>query len=108
MQNSALKNNKNLHRLLFWLILAAGIFARVWRFGAVPGGINQDEAFAAYEAYLSGVSPECREASSETAETHSTAMELLTMPWHGLFFGKERPAVFFRNVFFNEIHHFFE
>lgn len=51
MQNSALKNNKNLHRLLFWLILAAGIFARVWRFGAVPGGINQDEAFAAYEAW---------------------------------------------------------
>ena len=46
-------------------------------------------AFAAYEAYLSGVSPECREASSETAETHSTAMELLTMPWHGLFFGKD-------------------
>ncbi|MGI5976125.1 MAG: ArnT family glycosyltransferase [Candidatus Limivicinus sp.] len=38
-------------RLLFWLILAAGIFARVWEFGIVPGDINQDEAFAGYEAY---------------------------------------------------------
>ncbi len=46
-------------------------------------------AFAAYEAYGSGACPELREASSETAETHSTAMELLTMPWHGLFFGKD-------------------
>ena len=37
--------------LLFAVFLAVGIGARVWRFGAVPGGINQDEAFAAYEAY---------------------------------------------------------
>ena len=40
-----------LERALFFLFLAVGIFARVWRFGAVPGGMNQDEAFAAYEAY---------------------------------------------------------
>ena len=38
-------------RTLFWLILAIGIFARVFRFGLVPGGINQDEAFAGYEAW---------------------------------------------------------
>ena len=38
-------------RALFWLILAIGIFARVFRFGLVPGGINQDEAFAGYEAW---------------------------------------------------------
>lgn len=37
--------------LLFAVFLAVGIGARVWRFGTVPGGINQDEAFAAYEAY---------------------------------------------------------
>ena len=32
-------------------ILALGVFARLWRFGAVPDGLNQDEAFAAYEAW---------------------------------------------------------
>lgn len=44
-------------------------------------------AFAAYEAYKNNIVAECREASCETCETHSTAMELLTMPWHHLFFG---------------------
>ncbi len=32
-------------------ILVLGAFARLWRFGAVPCGLNQDEAFAAYEAW---------------------------------------------------------
>ena len=32
-------------------ILLLGAFARLWRFGAVPCGLNQDEAFAAYEAW---------------------------------------------------------
>ena len=39
------------YTILFLLILIAGIFARVYRFGTVPGDINQDEAFAGYEAY---------------------------------------------------------
>ena len=38
-------------RLCFWAILALGITIRLWRFGAVPEGINQDEAFAGYEAF---------------------------------------------------------
>lgn len=33
------------------LLLAAGIFVRGYMLGDVPGGINQDEAFGAYEAY---------------------------------------------------------
>ncbi len=33
------------------LLLLLGIFARVFRFGAAPPGLNQDEAFAAYEAW---------------------------------------------------------
>ena len=37
--------------ILSIVFLLVGIGARVWRFGAVPGGMNQDEAFAAYEAY---------------------------------------------------------
>ena len=37
--------------VLFAVVLIVGIGARVWRFGAVPAGMNQDEAFAAYEAY---------------------------------------------------------
>ena len=32
-------------------IIAVGVFVRVFRFGQVPAGFNQDEAFAAYEAY---------------------------------------------------------
>ena len=42
---------ERLIRVLFAVFLAIGIIARVWRFGQVPAGINQDEAFAAYEAY---------------------------------------------------------
>lgn len=38
-------------RLFLLLILALGLFARLWQFGAVPGDLNQDEAFAAYEAW---------------------------------------------------------
>lgn len=37
--------------ILFSVFLLLGIFIRVWRFGTVPGGINQDEAFAGYEAW---------------------------------------------------------
>ncbi len=33
------------------LLLLLGLFARVWRFGSAPPGLNQDEAFAAYEAW---------------------------------------------------------
>lgn len=38
-------------RVLFVLFLLAGAALRLWRFGAVPEGLNQDEAFAAYEAW---------------------------------------------------------
>ena len=38
-------------RVLFVLFLLAGAFVRLRRFGAVPEGLNQDEAFAAYEAW---------------------------------------------------------
>lgn len=36
---------------LFWMFLAIGIFARAYMFGDVPGDINQDEAFAGYNAF---------------------------------------------------------
>ena len=42
---------ERLVRLLFIAFLIVGIAVRVWRFGRVPAGMNQDEAFAAYEAY---------------------------------------------------------
>lgn len=38
-------------KILFFMILFAGIFARIWQLGLVPAGINQDEAFSGYEAY---------------------------------------------------------
>ena len=37
--------------ILFYLFLAMGILARIWKFGVVPGDINPDEAFTGYEAY---------------------------------------------------------
>lgn len=40
-------SDEKLQKLLFILILILGIGARLWMFGDVPGGINQDEAFAA-------------------------------------------------------------
>lgn len=46
-------------------------------------------AFAAYEAYKNKIVAECREPSAEACETHSTAMEMLTMPYHHLFFGED-------------------
>ena len=36
---------------VFWLVMLAGLFARVYMFGDVPGDINQDEAFAGYNAF---------------------------------------------------------
>ena len=39
------------YKLIFLAIFAIGIFVRAWHFGAVPGGLNQDEAFAGYEAW---------------------------------------------------------
>lgn len=52
MENLSKKQEtKRLERLFFFIILALGIFARVYRFGTVPGGLNQDEAFAGYEAW---------------------------------------------------------
>lgn len=38
-------------KYLLWILLFLGIFLRVFYLGAVPGGLNQDEAFAGYEAY---------------------------------------------------------
>ena len=37
--------------LLFTVILAIGIFARVWEFGSLPPGLNPDEASIGVEAY---------------------------------------------------------
>ena len=42
---------ERLVRILCTIILIAGIAARVLWFGQIPAGMNQDEAFAAYEAY---------------------------------------------------------
>lgn len=38
-------------RILFYIFMAIGILARIWKFGVVPGDINQDEAFSGYDAY---------------------------------------------------------
>lgn len=38
-------------RPVFWLVLVLGVYARFYMFGSVPGDINQDEAFAGYNAF---------------------------------------------------------
>lgn len=42
---------KNKTILLFSIIMLFGIILRIWKFGTLPDGINQDEAFAGYETY---------------------------------------------------------
>lgn len=39
------------YQIFFSLLLLLGIFVRIYHFGFIPNGINQDEAFAGYEAY---------------------------------------------------------
>jgi 4-amino-4-deoxy-L-arabinose transferase-like glycosyltransferase len=38
-------------QVLFFLVLFLGVFARVWQFGSLPPGLNQDEATNAVDAY---------------------------------------------------------
>src|SRR5271157_3626392 len=44
-------NTKNRHNFIFFLILAFGIFARVWGFGKLPPGLNADEASIGVDAF---------------------------------------------------------
>lgn len=48
---NALLDSARTRRVLFWLVMAAAVFMRAWQLGTVPNGINQDEAFAGYEAW---------------------------------------------------------
>ena len=43
-------HSKNTYRLFLLLILIAGVALRVWDFGSIPGGVNQDGAMAAVDA----------------------------------------------------------
>lgn len=45
------RREKDYSRILFIALMAVGIAVRVACFGTVPGDINQDEAFAGYNAY---------------------------------------------------------
>lgn len=45
MQRAACK------KYIFLLLFAVAVFIRMYRFGSIPGGLNQDEAFAAYDAW---------------------------------------------------------
>ncbi|MEI6728146.1 MAG: glycosyltransferase family 39 protein [bacterium] len=42
---------KKLNLNWFWLILIVGILVRVWNFGGLPGGLNQDELASGYESF---------------------------------------------------------
>ena len=43
--------NVNYNKLIFIILMATGIAVRIIGFGVIPGDINQDEAFAGYEAF---------------------------------------------------------
>lgn len=47
----ALSDFKHGHIILVLFLIAVGIFIRLIEFTNIPSGFNQDEAFAAYEAY---------------------------------------------------------
>lgn len=44
-------HEKMCKRLLFIALMLTGIIVRIWEFGVIPSDINQDEAFAGFEAY---------------------------------------------------------
>jgi hypothetical protein len=46
-----LLSSRFIPRLLFVVIIFIGVFARVWQFGQLPPGLNQDEASIGVEAY---------------------------------------------------------
>ncbi len=46
-----MKKSIDFKKILFYILLFAGIFIRLYRFGTTPEGLNQDEAFAGYEAF---------------------------------------------------------
>ena len=43
--------NQNEDKIFFWLILAVLVMTRLLYLGDVPAGLNQDEAYAGYEAF---------------------------------------------------------
>ena len=43
--------NRKTEYMFLAAIFAAALFSRLWQFGLIPGDINQDEAFAGYEAW---------------------------------------------------------
>lgn len=43
--------SKYKENIIVILLLMLGVFVRIYQFGQVPGGINQDEAYAGYEAW---------------------------------------------------------
>lgn len=50
-RNLKLKQQNNQYTLIAIFIIAIGFLVRVINFGEIPFGLNQDEAFAAYETY---------------------------------------------------------
>lgn len=46
-----LKTHNNHYTLIAIFIIATGVLVRLIGFGKIPSGLNQDEAFAAYEAF---------------------------------------------------------
>ncbi|NJD04770.1 MAG: DUF2029 domain-containing protein [Ruminiclostridium sp.] len=47
---SALLDNKRFQSLVFFLIFICGILVRLWKFGVIPAGFNQDGAMGAVDA----------------------------------------------------------
>lgn len=45
------ESKNKIYYIFVAVVLLTGIIARVYQFGVVPGGLNQDEAFAGYDAF---------------------------------------------------------
>lgn len=51
MEDIKIKIYNNRYTLAAIIFFAVGVFVRIFRFGEIPSGFNQDEAFAAYETF---------------------------------------------------------
>ncbi|MCL2362032.1 MAG: glycosyltransferase family 39 protein [Defluviitaleaceae bacterium] len=54
------KHGKTLHITAFCIIAVLAVVVRLWQLGAVPWGLNQDEASIGYDSFAIGLTGYCR------------------------------------------------
>ena len=70
--NKKIKNIANNYYFQYFVVFLIYLILRLYKFGIIPDGINQDEAWAAYEAYS---------LSLYGSDQHGTVLPVMLDPW---------------------------